>query len=155
MNRTSLIQIDKAILRNKLIEQLSVRMKSIQQEIETYRAGSDLDEEDTMDPEDFSHQSEAGDMRRNFIAQLEQAEKELAIAQSLPIAKMDSIHAGALVVLDEMNVYISTAGKPIVLDNQSITCISTDAPLFRDLMGKNVGDKVLIGLAEQTIRSIR
>lgn len=70
----------------------------------------------------------------------------------------DAIHTkvalGSLVQTNEMLFYISAALPKIQLENKTIIAVSPQSPLGSQLMGKSLGDEVVINSNRFQIKSI-
>lgn len=70
----------------------------------------------------------------------------------------DTIHTkialGSLVQTNEMLFYISSALPKIQLENKTIIAVSPQSPLGSQLMGKSVGDEVVINTNHFQIKAI-
>ena len=62
MKREAIIKI--------IIEEQKVVIESLQKSVEQYKIASDLDEESTHDPEDFSHQTEKAEKETMIFTNL-------------------------------------------------------------------------------------
>ena len=70
----------------------------------------------------------------------------------------DAIHTkialGSLVQTNEMLFYISAALPKIQLENKTIIAVSPQSPLGSQLMGKSLGDEILINTNRFQIKAI-
>ncbi len=82
------------------------------------------------------------------------------IAQKNVVDKIDAdaIHTkvalGSLVQTNEMLFYISAALPKIQLENKTIIAVSPQSPLGSQLMGKSLGDEILINTNRFQIKAI-
>lgn len=82
------------------------------------------------------------------------------IGQKNSVDKIDAeaIHTkvvlGSLVQTNEMLFYISAALPKIQLENETIIAVSPQSPLGSQLMGKSLGDEVLINNNRFQIKAI-
>ena len=71
---------------------------------------------------------------------------------------VDAIHTkvalGSLVQTNEMLFYISAALPKIQLENKTIIAVSPQSPLGSQLMGKSLGDEILINTNRFQIKAI-
>ena len=103
---------------------------------------ADIDENETKDVEDFSHQDESTEMVMNLKVRLARAKSEFEILQSLPNTPSESIALGAIAQTDMGFFYISIPSKMVYQENK-IHCISTAAPFYASIKGKKVGDEFI------------
>lgn len=135
------IKMDKRALKEYLISQQRVVVKDLKATVDSYRAGADLDESDTLDPEDYSHQTESGDLGRSLLSPLAQAKEGLSTAEDLNTGACDTIQPGALVELKDMWIYVSISHPAFDFRNVEITPISTEAPIYLAMHGLKAGDE--------------
>ena len=108
----------------------------------------------------------AGDKHETALSMMhleqEKLNQKLAeiIGQKNSIDKIDAdaIHTkvalGSLVQTNEMLFYISAALPKIQLENKTIIAVSPQSPLGSQLMGKSLGDEVLINNNRFQIKAI-
>lgn len=108
----------------------------------------------------------AGDKHETALSMMhleqEKLNQKLAeiIGQKNSVDKIDTeaIHAkvalGSLVQTNEMLFYISAALPKIQLENKTIIAVSPQSPLGSQLMGKNLGDEVVINTNRFQIKCI-
>lgn len=108
----------------------------------------------------------AGDKHETALSMMhleqEKLNQKLAeiIGQKNSIDKIDAdvIHnkvaLGSLVQTNEMLFYISAALPKIQLENKTIIAVSPQSPLGSQLMGKSLGDEVVINSNRFQIKSI-
>ena len=108
----------------------------------------------------------AGDKHETALSMMhleqEKLNQKLAeiIGQKNSIDKIDAgaIHTkvalGSLVQTNEMLFYISAALPKIQLENKTIIAVSPQSPLGSQLMGKSLGDEILINTNRFQIKAI-
>jgi hypothetical protein len=93
---------------------------------------------------------------------LESMEKELnflhfemnLLGQLNPDHKYEIIQPGALVVTDIRVFYISVSIEEIEVEGQEIFGISTQAPLYKEMAGKQMGDSFAFNNTSYTIKAV-
>jgi transcription elongation GreA/GreB family factor len=146
--------MDKKALKESLYKVQELMIKDLKMEIDSIHGLMDLDEEDTMDPEDFSHQTEAGTMVMTLKERLRVAEEQLKVIDTLTEDKMDEIGPGTIVETKNRRLYISISSRPFIHDGKEIIPISTKAPICQSIMGMKIGDQISLGVNEETITAI-
>ena len=108
----------------------------------------------------------AGDKHETALSMMhleqEKLNQKLAkiIAQKNVVDKIDAdvIHTkvalGSLVQTNEMLFYISAALPKIQLENKTIIAVSPQSPLGSQLLGKSLGDEILINTNRFQIKAI-
>lgn len=128
-----------------IIEEQKVVIDSLKQTVERYKIASDLDEESTHDPEDFSHQTQAKDMQLRYEKTLKEAELSLSFLENELKEKHDKIEKGTLVETDKNYLFVGISVPPFQFENKEVIAFSDHAPVFQNIRGKNKGDTVVVG----------
>ena len=116
-------------IKNKLIAYQEGLVEDFAKAVEEQHVGADIDEEDTRDPEDFSHQDEAGDLMLRLKQKLQVAEQDLNALKEIPLDSKDRIVQGALVETDKWFFYVGLATQSMEHDGKTLAGISTQAPI--------------------------
>lgn len=132
-----------------IIQKQEEVIENIEQSVLIYKADADLDEEDTMDPDDFSHQSESKDMQLRFEQHLKEENQKLKVLQS----KLEE--RNSLQFIESKN-YIILLGLsiPLFKYNKSIIGISEDAPIYSSLRKLTKGDELKLGNTTEKVEDI-
>lgn len=128
-----------------IIQEQKVVIESLKQSVSQYKVASDLDEESTHDPEDFSQQTQAKDMQLRFEKMLNEAEIGLSFVENERSLKHDKIEKGTLVETDENFLFIGISVPVFKFENKEVISFSKHAPVFQNIKGKNSGDTVEVG----------
>jgi len=146
MNRKDII--------NKIIEEHKKVIESLENSVERYRTASDIDEESTHDPEDFSRQTEAKDMQLRYEKMLNNAEIELNFLEKETDLSHEIIENGSIIETEKNFYFVGISVPVISADKKQIISFSEDAPIFQYMKGKKTGDEVKIGDNKEVISSI-
>lgn len=132
-----------------IIQKQEEVIENIEQSVLIYKADADLDEEDTMDPDDFSHQSESKDMQLRFEQHLKEENQKLKVLQS------ELEERNSLQFIESKN-YIILLGLsiPLFKYNKSIIGISEDAPIYSSLRKLTKGDELKLGNTTEKVEDI-
>jgi hypothetical protein len=123
-----------------IIKQQNKLILDLQQSIQGFNEDADIDEDALKDSEDFSHQSEAGEMKMRMAEQLKTAKLNLSLTQNIEDKPCTKIQSGALVETDKNNFFIGVSTVPLTVDNKNVLGISTQAPIYFKMNNKTVGD---------------
>ena len=137
MNRIAIINI--------IIEEQKVVIESLKQSVDRYKTASDLDEESTHDPEDFSQQTQAKDMQLRYEKTLREAEQSLGFLEGELKLTHDKIEKGTLVETDQNFLFVGISVPPFKFENKEVVAFSDHAPVFQNIKGKSKGDKIEVG----------
>ena len=146
MNRKDII--------NKIIEEQKKVIESLESSVERYKVASDIDEESTHDPEDFSRQTEAKDMQLRYEKMLRNAESEMSFLEKETELSHETTENGSIIETKQNFYFVGISVPMIKLKEKQIISFSEDAPIFQSMKGKKVGDEVKIGDNKEVISSI-
>jgi len=146
MNRKDII--------NKIIEEQKKVIESLESSVERYKVASDIDEESTHDPEDFSRQTEAKDMQLRYEKMLRNAESEMSFLEKETELSHETTENGSIIETEQNFYFVGISVPMIKLKEKQIISFSEDAPIFQSMKGKKVGDEVKIGDNKEVISSI-
>lgn len=132
--------MDKQKFQNKLKEQQLAIIADIQEKIETMGTMADIDESDTIDPEDFSHQTESGELKVLFEQKLRKAQADLDAINKIDFSEKKSAETGAIVSTEKFNFFLGLAMVPFEFENKKIVGVSTESSIFPVIQGKKIGD---------------
>lgn len=135
MNRTEII--------DKIIEEQQKVIDNLQQSVDVYKSESDMDEESTHDREDFSHQSEAKDMQLRFEKLLNEAIQNLNFIEVEREEIHEKIEKGCLVETDKNYLFVGVAIPIFKFNNKEVISFSEEAPVFKSIINKSVGEKII------------
>lgn len=137
MNRKDLI--------GRIIREQMKVIESLQQSVEHYKAASEIDEESTHDPEDFSNQSVAKDMQLRFEKMMGEAQQILRFLEKEREVVHTEIEKGSLIETDKNFLFIGLSVPVIQVDDKELISFSEQAPVFLEIKGKNLGDSLTVG----------
>lgn len=138
----------------KIIEEQQRVIDNLLQSVERYKTASDLDEDDTSDPDDLARQTEAKDMQLRFEKMLAKEKKDMAFVQAEKNKNYTQAELGALVETDKNYFFMAVPLPKFTVNGKEIFCISPDDPIFQKLKNKKVGDTVEMGTNTFEIKSI-
>jgi len=144
--------------RNLILEQLITQqqkvIQNLRQSVNQYKAASDMDEESTHDPEDFSHQTEAKDMQLRFEKMLAEAEENLNYLDGVRDSGHETAEKGSVIETDKAYLFVGISLPVFKVEGKDVISFSEDAPVFGEISGKSTGAKIKIGDHYHIIKSI-
>lgn len=141
-------------IRNQIIEIQKRELKGLQQMLKTYSEAADLDEESTLDPEDFSQQNQNFESADNLSKRITRAKQMLDGFLNLPVEGYDKAEPGALVLTRSLNFYIGISVAQFTYEGKVYFGLNTDAPIYSALEGARAGDDVVFNGQEYKISEI-
>lgn len=141
-------------LLDKVMEEQLKVIENLKKSVDRYKKASDIDEDDTIDSDDFARQTEAKDMQLRFEKILNQEEQYLKFIKSERETLYIEVEKGAIVETDKAYFFVGVSLSPFQFNGKDVFCISTEAPIFQSLKNKKNGDKVKLGINEHKIIEI-
>jgi hypothetical protein len=154
VDKNVVLIMDKSLFKSYVIDYKQNIIRDMEQSLHDYEGAANMDETETNDPEDFSHQDESEDFKKILRGKIDQAKLELAKLEKLNTEELSRMGFGSLVETDKLSFYVSIATLPFTIDGKNCIGISEQAPVFSILRQKKIGDKLKVGNVEYTIRSI-
>ncbi|MDQ0476722.1 MULTISPECIES: hypothetical protein [Chryseobacterium] len=128
-----------------IIEKQKGVIDSLKQTVERYKTASDMDEESTHDPEDFSQQTQAKDMQLRYEKTLKEAEQNLAFLEGELKTSHDKIERGALIETDQSFLFVGISVPVFIFESKEVVTFSDHAPVFQNIKRKNKGESIEVG----------
>jgi len=132
--------MNKQLLHQHLITSQEEIIQDLREKITSSNGMVDIDETDTIDPEDLSHQTESGEMKHLFEKKLFRAEVELEQLKNMNVEAKTSVEIGAFVSTEKFHFFVGHATMPFDFEGKHIIGISVDSPIFPTMKGKGHGD---------------
>lgn len=120
-------------------------VEELSEKIATVHSMVDMDEDNTLDPEDYSHQYEAGEMEQLVRVQLNKARRQLEMFNSLDFTVKNRVSPGAYIETDQFNCLVAFATPPFHVDGKTVVGISVDSPIYASMLGKKAKDSFSFG----------
>lgn len=137
-----------------IINEQNVVISTIENSVSRYKNASDIDENDSVDPEDFSHQDEAKEMQLRYEQILVQAKNNLDFLETYKNKETTKIELGSLIETEDLYIFIGISLQQFMLNGKNVIAISEEAPIYNSIKEKTIGEKITIGTIENTIISI-
>jgi hypothetical protein len=149
------MKIDKNALKKVMISNYEHIITELKEELATKKGSSDLDENDTLDPEDYSTQTVSNVMVDLLQEQIAKTKKDLERIQQIDFSPKEEAIVGAIVTTDMFNFFLGVATVPFLYEHKQIVGVSVSAPIFVNIKGKKVGDTFTFSGHLYTIHSIQ
>ena len=147
--------IDKNELKKIMIYNYENIITELREELATKKGSSDLDENDTLDPEDYSTQTVSNVMVDLLKEQIAKTEKDLERIKQIDFSAKEEATVGALVTTDMFNFFLGVATVPFLYNNKQIVGVSVSAPIFVNIKGKKSGDSFTFSGNKYNIHTIQ
>ena len=114
--------MDKAKVKAQVEQIQSEVIKDLEQAYARDVTSADIDETETKDPEDFSHQGELNEMARRIELRLKNSQDELKYLQKLSSEARDTVGEGALVETNKYVFFVAIATHPFEIGGKTLPC---------------------------------
>ena len=139
----------------KIEQALERNLHELNHALNDYEAASNLDEGDTMDPEDLSQQTEYKEMQMRMRVQIDQTKAQIDRLKELSGKSTTTAENGAIVVTRKNEIFIGVSFATLHIDGKEVVGITTESPVYASLRGKSKGDTFKLGKEEYTIEAIQ
>ncbi len=144
----------KETIKNQIIEIEKEELNGLKKMFSVYAEAADLDEESTLDPEDYSQQDQSRDSAKNLELRINRTKMSLDNFLNLDFGVKTEVEPGALVLTNSLNFFIGITSAMFDHEGKKYIGLNTDAPIYAALMGAKAGDKVAFNGQEYKIQEI-
>lgn len=137
--------MNKKEILKKIAEEQGKIVQNLQESVSRYKSASDIDEDDTLDPDDYARQTEAKDMQLRFEQMLNTARQNLQFIEAEGEATHSQAEEGAIVETDDHFFFLGANVPHFALEGKEVYCVTRETPVYKNIIGKSVGDQVQIG----------
>lgn len=149
------MSIEKSTVQNKLIYHFEQLCSELNNTLLNLKAEAALTEDETVNMDDASYQNHAVEMIEHYQNLLNNSSAELKKLQSYEKIICHTIQPGALVITEELMIFIGVATPKLHLkDHQILIGISEESPLYKNMHGKKIGEFIPMDDKSLKIRSI-
>lgn len=146
--------ITKTEVKSELLLHQQHLIDDLSKMLDSHKEGADIDEEDTLDPDDLSHQNEATVASYELKARVEHAISDLNYIKNWNLEPSNEVNEYAIVKTQEVNFIIGIATLPFQFKAENYVGISTNAPIYQMMKGKKQGDAFNFGTYHYEIDAI-
>lgn len=134
------MKVDKLQLQKTMLNMYETIINDLKEELKVKETLANIDEDNTLDPEDYSNQTVSKEMKMLLQKQLDKAQFDFEKVKNMDFSEKSVAVVGALVTTDMFNFILGVATTPFLFGNMQIVGVSTEAPIFSSLLGKKEGD---------------
>jgi hypothetical protein len=139
---------------SRILDEQNKVIENLQNSVKLYKKESDMDEDDTSDPDDYARQTEAKDMQLRFEKMLNKEKADLTFVLGEKDRTYTEAEHGALVETDKNYFFLGVALPAFKYNGKEVFCISPEAPIYPRIKGKKTGDSLELGTNTYRIISI-
>jgi len=135
-------------------QEMEKNITEMRNSLHDYEEASNIDEGDTVDPENFSQQSENKEMQYVMQAKLDGALATLEQLQEFSGKSFSTAKSGALIETDKNYFLLGISFPAVKVGNKELLGISNESPAFNVINGMSVNDTFKLGTNTFTIKAI-
>ena len=148
--------MEKQTVKERIMAVQTSLMEDLMAQVPARMEAADMDEADTMDPEDFSQSDAQSNFARELNLQVGETQRALEFLHNIPTSEQhDAITVGSLVTTNKYTFYIGIGAEPFEMEGRTIVGLSPKAPLFGVMRGKKKGDTFGYGSANYEILDVK
>jgi hypothetical protein len=134
------MKVDKLQLQKTMLNMYETIINDLKEELKVKETLANIDEDNTLDPEDYSNQTVSKEMKMLLQKQLDKSQFDFEKVKNMDFSEKSEAVVGALVTTDMFNFILGVATTPFLFGNMQIVGVSTEAPIFSSLLGRKEGD---------------
>lgn len=137
--------MNKKQIHQLIIEQQEHLIHELTQYLEELNGVADLDENSSLDIDDYSRQTESMDMVNRTNVQLEHAKSDLNKLRDYMEIKHESVVPGSLIETELNWFFVGVSTLPFKAEEKQVIGISVDSPVYTAMFSKQKGDSFSVG----------
>ncbi|HZV70739.1 MAG TPA: hypothetical protein VFG10_14390 [Saprospiraceae bacterium] len=135
-------------------QEMEKNITEMRNSLNDYEEASNIDEGDTVDPENFSQQSENKEMQYVMQGKLDGALATLEQLQEFSGKSFSVARSGALIETDKNYFLLGISFPAVKVGNKELLGISNESPAFNVINGMSSNDTFKLGNNTFTIKAI-
>lgn len=132
--------MNKQELKSELVQMQKSILLEFESRIASIHSLVDIDEGEVHDPEDYSHQYEAGEFEQLLKIQMNRAKTNIDLLNNIDFGPKTKAECGAVVETGAFTFFIGLATTPFHFQGRQVVGISKESPFYTVLLSKKVGD---------------
>lgn len=141
-------------IKNRIIEIEREGINGLKEMFNTHAAAADLDEESTLDPEDYSQQDQSRESARSLEIRINRLKMELDSFLNLDFSPKSQVEPGALVLTDSLNFFIGISATMFDHEGKKYIGLNTEAPIYAALINAKAGQEIEFNGQKYKIKEI-
>ena len=146
--------MNKTLLVLEIAAELQAYIQQIENSVKRYKLATDLDDDDTLDPEDYARQSEAAEMQLRYEQLLRQAKEMENFMMEHDSNTYAIVLPGALIETETYFIYVGISIPSFKWGDKTVITLSEKAPAYAEMRGKKAGDTIELGAKRHKILAV-
>lgn len=136
----NLKRMDKQALKHFLIEEEKALLDEVRKDLQDYMSENSLDHDTVMDLDDLAQNDASSFLQQDLEKRIAVHLETLQHLEEIPFQNTDTIKPGAIVKINGKKLIIAIAKRPFDYQGEQLEAISSAAPIYKELHGKQTGD---------------
>ena len=146
--------MNKIELKEKLLSLEFAEINEAERNYEEFIKDSDLDRNDTIDPEDHSQHAASAELSEGYEQQVLEHEHHIELLNTIDFSPSDSVRVGAVLETTNRYLFIGLPFREFEYEGKPMLGISVKAPIYKNVEGKKAGDLCQFNGSEFKILSV-
>ena len=147
--------MDKLKLKQFLIDSEQALIDEAKMDLVEYRKENALDHDNVLDLDDLSHSEASASFEQDLNKRIFNHNENLQHIKDISFAPSDEVRPGALVKVNGHYFIIAIPQKTFEFEGVKVEGISVEAPIFKLMAGKKVGETYSFHDVTYTIQDIK
>jgi hypothetical protein len=144
----------KETIKNQIIEIERRDLNALKEMYASYMESSDLEDESTPDPEDFSQKNQNQETALGLEVRINRQKQMIDSFLNLDFGPKEKVEPGALVLTSTLNFFIGITANMFDLEGKKYIGLNTEAPIYTALEGSKAGDVVEFNGQKYSIKEV-
>lgn len=144
----------KETIKNQIIEIEKADLNGLKEMFATYKESADLDEESTIDPEDYSQMTQSQESAKGLEVRINRQKQMIDSFLNLDFGPKEKVEPGALVLTETLNFFIGITANMFDYEGKKYIGLNTEAPIYSALEGAKAGDVIEFNGQKYSIKEV-
>lgn len=146
--------MDKNLIKQELLKKEEKHIALSTKNYYDFLNASDVKVEEVTDLDDRSHQSQSADISKQLDHSVHNHEAHLETIKSISFEPKTMVEPGAIISVNGRCMIVAVSKPPFRIGDRDFIGVSTDAPIYKEMKGKKVGDSFMFNDQKFTIEII-
>jgi hypothetical protein len=144
----------KETIKNQIIEIEKADLNALKEMYASHLEASDLEDESTPDPEDFSQKTQSQESALGLEVRINRQKQMIDSFLNLDFGPKEKVEPGSLVLTDTLNFFIGITANMFDYEGKKYIGLNTEAPIYAALEGAKAGDAVEFNGQKYSIKEV-
>lgn len=141
-------------IKNQIIEIEMSDLNGLREMYASYKESADLDEESTLDPDDYSQMNQSQESALGLEVRINRQKQMIDSFLNLDFGSKEKVEPGALVLTETLNFFIGITANMFDFEGKKYIGLNVEAPIYSALEGAKAGDLVEFNGLKYSIKEV-